>query len=113
MMAASSQTHLTPSRLLVPLIVLLAPPYAHSAPLPVQVPSWLQEMIPEKGGSIQDEIKCYSLPYGAIGFISHVLTYWAVLWLSFGRKPYWPPGRLSAGRTDLCLSLVQINITVA
>jgi hypothetical protein len=112
MMAASFQTHLLPKSYLVVLLLLIALPHVQSAPVPLQLPSWLQEMIPEKGGSIQDEIKCYSLPYGAIGFISHILTYWTILWLSFGRKPYWPSSRLSAGKFDLCLSLIQITITV-
>lgn len=87
-------------------------PYVHSAPIPLSLPPWLQEMIPKKGATIADEIKCYSLPYGAIGFVSHILTYWTIVWLSFGRKPYWPSSRLSAGKLDLCLSLIQITITV-
>jgi len=112
-MAAFSQTQIAiGSRLLVNFLLLSSLPHVHSAPVPLQLPSWLQEMIRQKGGSIADEIKCYSLPYGAVGFVSHILTYWTILWLSFGRKPYWPPSRLSAGRFDLCLSLIQITITV-
>jgi len=69
-------------------------------------------MIPQKGGTIAEEIKCYGLPYGAVGFVSHILTYWTILWLSVGRKPYMPWSRLSTGRLDLCLSFTQITITV-
>ena len=80
---------------------------------PIQFPSWLTNVLPQKGATVADEIKCYSLPYGGIGFLSHVLTYWTILVLGFGRKPYWPWSRLSAGKFDLCLSIVQVIITVA
>ena len=89
--------------------VFLSPAQAR----PIQLPSWLTNGLPEKGATIADEIKCYSLPYGGIGFLSHVLTYWTILVLGFGSKPYWPWSRLSAGKFDLCLSGVQVFITVA
>lgn len=81
-------------------------------PMEIHIPSWLQPMIPRKGTTIQEEIKCYSLPYGGIGFLSHFLTYWAIFWLGFGRRPYWPTKRLSAGRTDIALSLIQVIVSV-
>jgi hypothetical protein len=77
------------------------------------LPSWLVNALPQKGSTIADEIHCYSLPYGGIGFASHVLTYWTILVLGFGRKPYWPWRRLSAGKIDLCLAIVQVVVTVA
>jgi hypothetical protein len=80
---------------------------------PISLPSWLTNVLPEKGATLADEIKCYSLPYGGIGFTSHVLTYWTILVLGFGRKPYWPWRRLSAGKFDLFLSITQVIITVA
>ena len=80
---------------------------------PIQLPSWLTNALPEKGATVADEIKCYSLPYGGIGFLSHVLTYWTILVLGFGRRPYWPWRKLSAGPFDLFLSMVQLVITVA
>jgi hypothetical protein len=70
-------------------------------------------MLPKKGATLDDEIKCYSLPYGSTGFLSHLLTYWTTLMLGFGRKPYWPWSRLSAGKFDLCLSIMQLFITAA
>jgi hypothetical protein len=95
--------------LLATFSLLLSPAQAR----PIQLPSWLINMLPEKGATLDDEIKCYSLPYGGIGFLSHVLTYWTILVLGFGRKPYWPWSRLSAGKFDLCLSIMQLFITVA
>jgi hypothetical protein len=31
-----------------------------------------------KGQTIADNIKCYSLPYGSIGFASHLITYYTI-----------------------------------
>lgn len=112
-MAASLRAHLATSNCLFIAVLLVSSlPHVHSAPVPLDLPSWLQEMIPQKGGTIADEIRCYSLPYGGVGFVSHILTYWTILWLSFGRRPYWPSSRLSAGKVDLCLSFIQLTITV-
>jgi hypothetical protein len=47
--------------------------------------------MPTKGDGIPGEIKCYGLPYGGIGFTSHVLTYYTLCMLS-GEVP----GPLSA-----------------
>jgi hypothetical protein len=81
--------------------------------LPAPLPPWLSSIIPHKGATVADEIKCYSLPYGGIGFLSHFLTYWTIFWLGHGRKPYFPFSMLSAGKLDLCLSILQMVITVS
>jgi hypothetical protein len=105
----SSKPRCSSLLLLATFYLLLSPAQAR----PIQLPSWLTNMLPEKGATLDDEIKCYSLPYGGIGFLSHVLTYWTILVLGFGRKPYWPWRRLSSGKFDLCLSILQLTITVA
>ena len=81
--------------------------------LPAPLPPWLSSIIPHRGATVADEIKCYSLPYGGIGFLSHFLTYWTIFWLGHGRKPYFPFSLLSAGKLDLCLSILQMVITVS
>lgn len=86
---------------------------APSLAAPLNLPSWLEPMLPVKGASLSEEIKCYSLPYGGIGFLSHILTYWALFWLGFGRKPYWPCSKLSAGLFDLFLAFIQTVISIA
>lgn len=97
---------------MVVLLVLANSILIHAAPVPLDVPSWLDPMMPRKGTTIQEEIKCYSLPYGGIGFLSHFLTYWAVFWLGHGRRPYMPWKRLSAGPIDIILSLIQVVVSV-
>ena len=81
--------------------------------LPAPLPPWLSSVIPQKGATTADEIKCYSLPYGGIGFLSHFLTYWTIFWLGHGRKPYFPFSKLSAGKLDVCLSILQMVTTVS
>ncbi|KAK0645713.1 hypothetical protein B0T16DRAFT_411802 [Cercophora newfieldiana] len=51
---------------------------------------WLNNPPYANGGTIQEQINCYALPYGAIGFSSHLLTYLTVLALSLGRDPLMP-----------------------
>src|SRR5436305_1744385 len=45
---------------------------------------------PNVTGGPAGEIQCYALPYGAIGIISHLLTYWTMAWMAVGRLPLWP-----------------------
>src|SRR5271156_4032668 len=51
------------------------------------LPSFLN---PVNGGTLQDEIICYGIPYGGIGFASHIITYYTVIALWFGVKPFAP-----------------------
>lgn len=49
--------------------------------------AWLNNLLPKKGASVKDELHCYALPYGGLGFVSHVLTYWTIALVSYGRSP--------------------------
>jgi hypothetical protein len=66
------------------------------------VPAFL---VPVKGDTLAEEIKCYIIPYGAIGFVSHLLTYWTLAWLFVGRQPFMPRRRL---RNPVCGAIVGI-----
>jgi hypothetical protein len=63
--------------------------------------------------SLNDEIQCYSLPYGALGCTSHILTYYTILCLRFGRKPHWPFSRIHFSQLDLVLVVVGLGVTTA
>ena len=63
--------------------------------------------------SFKNEIHCYSLPYGALGFTSHILTYYTILCLWFGRKPLWPFSRVRYSQLDLVLGIVGLGVTIA
>lgn len=72
--------------------LIVFPGVNNASPTPIPaLPSWLTAAMPTKGDGIPGEIKCYGLPYGGIGFTSHVLTYYTLCMLS-GEVP----GPLSA-----------------
>src|SRR5262245_12304825 len=53
-------------------------------------------------------MKCYGLPYGGLGFTSHLLTYYIILLLSNGRRPLLPWKDLSHSLFDLWLSAISL-----
>jgi hypothetical protein len=84
----------------------------YSSPIPFDFKEWLQgQLQPAPGKSTEGEIQCYTLPFGILGFISHVLTYWSVACLYFGKKPLKPWGvnsALKAGKWDVFLGIVSL-----
>jgi len=62
------------------------------------------DLEPHKGRTLTEEMQCYSLPYGALGFVSHLLTYYTVSVLSAGRSPIRPWRKLYNSRLNLWLS---------
>ncbi|KAF8653577.1 hypothetical protein AX16_003887 [Volvariella volvacea WC 439] len=66
---------------------------------------------PERGYDLKSEIQCYSLPYGVLGFVSHILTYWTILWLCLGRKPFWPRWKVSYGLWGLIWSGAGLGLS--
>ncbi|KAF8248504.1 hypothetical protein K440DRAFT_547721 [Wilcoxina mikolae CBS 423.85] len=66
--------------------------------------------MPKKGHSIYSEIECYALPYGVIGFLSHILTYYTMFLLTFGRSPFAPWRRLNSPKLDLFLAIAGLAI---
>jgi hypothetical protein len=61
--------------------------------------------------AFSEEVKCYNLPYGILGFVSHVLTYYTILCLWLGRKPLWPFSRVKFSRFDLALGGVGLLVS--
>lgn len=79
----------------------------------LNLPAWLSNFLPESGnGLLQDGIKCYGLPYGGFGFLSHVLTYWTIFCLNISRSP-WRLAKLDKYVTDLIFALISVTLTVA
>jgi hypothetical protein len=71
-------------------------------------------LFPEPGDGIADEIKCYNLPFGGIGLLSHILTYYTVVMLVLARTPLVPrPGMLLRHSwIDFTLSVLSVLGTV-
>jgi hypothetical protein len=64
------------------------------------------------GGTLQDQMNCYSLPYGGIGFASHILTYITLLALWHGISVVtWK--RLNWSRFDLSIAILTIVGSIA
>jgi hypothetical protein len=72
--------------------------------------------IANKSPGTAGQIQCYSLPYGAIGFVSHILTYWTLFCIVGGRRPlmFWKPvtGRLWGVWLTATMLVLTISISV-
>lgn len=75
--------------------------------------AWLDNPPYANGGTAKEQIQCYALPYGAIGFASHILTYFTAFMLSRGRNPILFWNRLSNKRFNIAVALVGFCITCA
>lgn len=74
--------------------------------------SWPSFLDPVKGSTDQGEMQCYSLPYGGLGFASHIITYYtlAVIWL--GKRPLMPWKKLHWAKLDCTLGIVTLILSV-
>ena len=72
---------------------------------------WLHNP-PYPHGTLVQEIQCYSLPYGGIGFASHVITYYTIAMLALQRHPYAPWIHNKHSRLDLLLSIVGLIVSI-
>jgi hypothetical protein len=73
------------------------------------LPSFLE---PVRGNTPAEEIQCYSIPYGGIGFGSHILTYWTLAWLWAGKAPWCPWKKLKHVRLDAFWGVTSFAIVV-
>ena len=63
----------------------------HARPVhgaPDSIGQWLNNALPQPGSTLKDEMLCYALPFGAIGFASHLLTYYTLHMLLAARSPW-------------------------
>ncbi|KAH9230531.1 hypothetical protein K456DRAFT_1796361, partial [Colletotrichum gloeosporioides 23] len=59
----------------------------------------------------EKEIKCYGLPYGVTGFISHLLTYYTAIMLACGKTPLLPWRELDQGPQNIFLGIAKLILT--
>ncbi|KAF8647328.1 hypothetical protein AX16_006790 [Volvariella volvacea WC 439] len=76
----------------------------------------LDNLIPalgaEAGNDLPTEIKCYSIPYGALGFVSHLLTYWTLGCLWAQRRPFLPWKELSQSSAwNVLISFLALTVS--
>lgn len=92
---------------LVSAIVLLSNAHIASAQPPTSFSDILLPS-PNITGGPAGEIQCYALPYGAIGIISHLLTYWTIAWMAVGQTPLWPWHPLKTYKFDMFLAVLAL-----
>ena len=59
-----------------------------------------------------EELQCYNLPFGALGFTSHILTYYTILCLWYGKRPLWPLHPINSRKSDLVLNVVGLAVCI-
>lgn len=69
--------------------------------------------LPKPGHDLQSEIRCYSLPYGIMGFVSHFLTYYTLLCLWKNRSPLMPWRKLRFSKWERWLGIVALIVTMS
>ena len=80
---------------------------AHAEPSPNDLMDILLPK-PNTTGGPAGEITCYALPYGAMGIISHLLTYWTIAWVGWGKVPLWPSKPIRQYQFDLFLAIATL-----
>ncbi|KAK3998051.1 hypothetical protein QBC44DRAFT_313812 [Cladorrhinum sp. PSN332] len=103
---------ITPSRTRLPLLVAAAALSSIPTAQALSLGDWLKDDPYENGGTVHEQIQCYALPYGAIGFASHVLTYFTAFMLSRGRNPFLFWQKLTHRRFNLTVALIGFAITL-
>ena len=63
---------------------------------------------PLEGSFSIQELQCYNLPFGGLGLISHVLTYYTIGCLWYGKRPLWPFRKMTSANYDIGLNLGQL-----
>ena len=96
-------------------IALLLVSTVVAIPIPTKFDEWLHGAFhPSPGGTLAEEIKCYNLPYGGIGFTSHILTYYTAIMIMLGKTPLFPrPGEhLKHSWFDIVLGIITLVATI-
>ncbi|KAK3395318.1 hypothetical protein B0H63DRAFT_506802 [Podospora didyma] len=95
------------------IIIILFLIILHANPVNAdRLTDWLNNPGYDQGGTAREQIHCYALPFGAIGFASHLLTYVTVLCLASGRSPWWPKRKLTGRKVNLAFGIIGLSITI-
>lgn len=84
---------------------------------PISASAWsLSKWVHNSGydgkGTPAEKIRCYALPYGGIGFLGDLLTYYTIICLNFGKSPIWPFRELNKPFHSIILASVSLVATV-
>ena len=73
--------------------------------------NFFDDALLQPGASPRAQIKCYSLPYGGIGFATHILTYYTIIMLTTFHSP-WRFKKLSHSSLDFWLAVIGLPFTI-
>ncbi|KAF8647317.1 hypothetical protein AX16_006779 [Volvariella volvacea WC 439] len=70
----------------------------------------LENLLPDfqSGDDLPTEIKCYSIPYGLLGFISHLLVYWTLISLWAQTRPLLPWSSSKPSIWNIALATISL-----
>jgi hypothetical protein len=91
---------------MIPVLLVLLSQLQHATAF--SLIEWLHNPYPN--GTLKEEIQCYSLPYGGVGFASHLLTYYVVIMLANQRSP-WTLQKNKHKKVDQILSGAGLLVT--
>ena len=79
---------------------------------PESAAEWFHDLLhPQPGTDIKSEIQCYGLPFGALGSISHLLTFYTSMAAGMGRKPLNPRKTLRYTGWDTFINILALIFT--
>lgn len=84
----------------------LAPPYHDH---PTLTPRFLPVT---NSTTLESHVQIYAIPYGVLGFLSHLLTFYVILCHLFGRRPLLPWQRLQKETWNIVLVSLSSLATV-
>jgi hypothetical protein len=101
------------SMILLPSTTLASPLDHTPKALTARSLNTVADSLSPKAPGTAGQIQCYSLPYGAIGFISHILTYWTLICIMKGKQPllFWKP--LTWKWWGVWLAALMLALTIA
>jgi hypothetical protein len=85
---------------------------ASPVPSPESPSQWFQDQFfPKQGVGPTGELQCYGLPYGGLGFVSHLLTFYTAAVVGMGRAPFtWQ--ELEYSVWDIIITIISMIFTV-
>jgi uncharacterized membrane protein (DUF485 family) len=88
----------------IQLFVIPTPAYSSS------ISDWLWNS-PYHTGDLREELQCFALPCGGIGFASHILTYYTIIMLANHRSPIFIKVN-TFWRFDIALAVISLVFTI-
>lgn len=75
--------------------------------------AWFSNSTASYSSQPSTQIQCYSIPYGLVGFVSHLFTFWGIFSVCHGRKSsFWKREALRHHGRNICLGVLGLMIAM-